>query len=99
MRKKKPLPGTQQGRAQNFGQNFVFQKRLGYNFQIAMSGAADPINPMTLFFHSFKICFAKVGKSQIILNPISILILYFLIVLHAAHKAGVSQSKGSVDNA
>ena len=31
-KKEKPLPGTQQGRAQNLGQKQVFPKRLGSNF-------------------------------------------------------------------
>ena len=51
-RRTKTLPGTQQGRAQNLGQQKVFQKRLGSDFQIAMSGATDQIKPPNVFFFS-----------------------------------------------
>ena len=44
------LPGTLQGPAQNLGQTKDFQKRLGSDFQIAMNGATDLINPLNPSF-------------------------------------------------
>ena len=64
-----PLPGTQQGLAQNLSQKQVFPKRLGSNFSIAMSGATDPINPVNPFFYSFGPFLAKIRKIQ---KPIKI---------------------------
>ena len=60
--KKRPLPGTQQGRALNLGPKTVFPKRLGSNFEIAMVGATEPINPVNPFFYSFGPFFSKIRK-------------------------------------
>ena len=59
---KTPVSGTQQGRAQNLGQKIFFPKRPGANCQIAENGAADPINPVNLFFYSFGPFWAKIAK-------------------------------------
>ena len=52
---KKPLPETQQVRAQGLVQQKIFQQRFGSNFYIAMGGATDPIKPPHPFFYSFEL--------------------------------------------
>ena len=60
----KTLPGTQQGRAHTFVNKKGSPKRLGSNFQLAMSGATDPINlPIFSFIQSGNL-FAESEESK-----------------------------------
>ena len=61
-KKKSLLPGTQQGRTQNFVKKMFFRNKFGSNFQIAISGAIDPINPLNPFLYSFGPFWAKIIK-------------------------------------
>ena len=51
-RKKRTLPGTQQGRTQHLGHSF-FQERPRSNSEMAMSGTTDLTDPLNPLFYEF----------------------------------------------
>ena len=74
-RKHRRLPGTQQGRIQNWGNLFVFRKGSDPSFQLAMSGATDLTKTVNRLFYSLRQFLDKHPKT---LQNLKILLIFII---------------------